>query len=375
MNIPVFHDDQHGTAIISGGRSHQCPGLVGKKIEEVRLVVNGAGAAAIACANLAVSLGLKQENMIMCDTKGVIYTGPHRGDEQVQGAVRRRYDLAHTGRGGRRSDVLFGLSSKGAFTPEMVRSMAANPIIFAMANPDPEITPEEAHAVRGDVLIATGRSDYPNQVNNVLGFPFIFRGALDVRATTINEEMKKAAVFALAELAREECPTRSVAPTATSSSASAGTTLSRNLSTPGRCCGSLRPLPRRRWTREWHGNRSSDMDKYVEQLESLQGKAKETLRMIINKAKSDPKSIVFPEGENEKILRAAQVLVEEGIARPILIGNETKIRATLQDLGIELNGGVTIIDPANYEKSEEYATGAVSSQTAQRTYPFRVPAH
>jgi malate dehydrogenase (oxaloacetate-decarboxylating)(NADP+) len=355
MNIPVFHDDQHGTAIISAAGLINALELVEKKIEDIRLVVNGAGAAAIACANLVVSLGVRPENIIMCDTKGVIYKGRTEGMNKYKERFAVETPLRTLEEAAVGCDVLFGLSSKGAFTPEMVRTMAVNPIIFAMANPDPEITPEEARKVRGDVLIATGRSDYPNQVNNVLGFPFIFRGALDVRATIINEEMKKAAVFALADLAREECPDSvcraygnvkfsfgrdyiipkpfdpralmRVAPAIAKAAMDSGV--------------ARQPIP--------------DMDKYVEALESLQGKAKETLRMIINKAKCDPKSIVFPEGENEKILRAAQVLVEQGIARPILLGSEKKIRATLQELGIDLNGGVTIIDPAQSEKVDAYA--------------------
>ncbi|TWJ18351.1 NADP-dependent malic enzyme [Geobacter argillaceus] len=355
MNIPVFHDDQHGTAIISAAGLINALELVGKKIEEVRLVVNGAGAAAIACANLVVSLGLKRENLIMCDTKGIIYQGRTEGMNKYKerfavDTPMRTLEEAAVG-----CDVMFGLSSKGAFTPEMVRTMAVNPIIFAMANPDPEITPEEARKVRGDVLVATGRSDYPNQVNNVLGFPFIFRGALDVRATTINEEMKIAAVFALAELAREECPD-----SVCRAYGNVKFTFGRDyiIPKPFDPRALLRVAPAIAKAAMDSGvarQPIADMDKYVEALESLQGKAKETLRMIINKAKCDPKSIVFPEGENEKILRAAQVLVEQEIARPILLGNEAKIRCTLEQLGIDLNGGVTIIDPANSEKSEAYA--------------------
>ncbi len=206
MNIPVFHDDQHGTAIISSAALINALTLVNKKIEDIKIVVNGAGASANACANLAISLGVRRENLIMCDTKGIIYKGRTEGMNKYKERFAVDTSLRTLEEAASGADVLFGLSSKGAFTPEMVRKMATNPIIFAMANPDPEITPEEAHAVRGDIIIATGRSDYPNQVNNVLGFPFIFRGALDVRATTINEEMKKAAVAALADLAREECP-------------------------------------------------------------------------------------------------------------------------------------------------------------------------
>jgi malate dehydrogenase (oxaloacetate-decarboxylating)(NADP+) len=354
MNIPVFHDDQHGTAIISAAGIINALLLLDKKIEEIRLVVNGAGAAAIACANLVISLGLRPENLIMCDTKGVIYKGRTEGMNKYKErfAVDTPFRTLEDAAVG--CDVMFGLSSKGAFTAEMVRTMATNPIIFAMANPDPEITPEEAHAVRGDVLIATGRSDYPNQVNNVLGFPFIFRGALDVRATTINEEMKKAAVFALAELAREECPD-SVCRAYGNVKFSFGRDYIIPKPFDPRALLRVAPAIAKAAMESGVARQPiADMDKYVEHLESLQGKSKETLRMIINKAKCDPRSIVFPEGENEKILRAAQILLEQGIARPILLGNETKIRATLLELGIDLNG-VTIIDPAISEKSEEYA--------------------
>ena len=355
MNIPVFHDDQHGTAIISAAGLINALLLVGKKIEDVRLVVNGAGAAAIACANLVVSLGLKPENLIMCDTKGVIYRGRTEGMNKYKERFAVDTPLRTLAEAAAGCDVLFGLSSKGAFTAEMVRAMAANPVIFAMANPDPEITPEEARSVRGDVMIATGRSDYPNQINNVLGFPFIFRGALDVRATVINEEMKQAAVFALAELAREECPD-SVCRAYGNVKFSFGRDYI--IPKPFDPRALLRVAPAIAKAAMDSGvarQPIADMDKYVETLESLQGKSKETLRMIINKAKCDPKTVVFPEGENEKILRAAQVLVEQGIAKPILLGSEAKIRATLRDLGIDLNGGVTIIDPATSEKSESYS--------------------
>lgn len=354
MNIPVFHDDQHGTAIISAAGLINALLLVDKKIEEVRMVVNGAGAAAIACTNLIVSLGLKPENLIMCDTKGVIYKGRSEGMNKYKERFAVDTPLRTLEEAAAGCDVLLGLSSKGAFTAEMVRAMAVNPIIFAMANPDPEITPEDARAVRGDVLVATGRSDYPNQVNNVLGFPFIFRGALDVRATTINEEMKQAAVFALAELAREECPD-SVCRAYGNVKFSFGRDYI--IPKPFDPRALLRVAPAIAKAAMASGvarQPIEDMAKYLETLESLQGKSKETLRMIINKAKCDPKSVVFPEGENEKVLRAAQVLVEQGIARPILLGSETNIRRTVQELDIELNG-VTIIDPAGSDKSEEYA--------------------
>ncbi|MHB1204875.1 MAG: malic enzyme-like NAD(P)-binding protein, partial [Rhodospirillaceae bacterium] len=206
MDIPVFHDDQHGTAIICAAGLINAADITGRKLADIKLVVNGAGAAAISCAELAKALGVRSENIIMCDSKGVIYQGRTEGMNQWKSGHaiatdKRTLEQALDG-----ADVLFGLSIKGAVTPAMVKSMAKKPIIFAMANPDPEITPEEVAEVRGDAIVATGRSDYPNQVNNVLGFPFIFRGALDVRARTINEEMKLAAARALADLARQDVP-------------------------------------------------------------------------------------------------------------------------------------------------------------------------
>ena len=355
MNIPVFHDDQHGTAIISSAALINALQLINKKIGEIRIVVNGAGASAIACANLAISLGVKAENLMMCDTKGVIYKGRAEGMNKYKERFAVDTPLRTLEEAAEGADVLFGLSSKGAFTPDMVRKMALNPIIFAMANPDPEITPEEAHAVRGDVLIATGRSDYPNQVNNVLGFPFIFRGALDVRATTINEEMKKAAVFALAGLAQEECPD-SVCRAYGNKKFSFGPEYIIPKPFDPRALLRVAPAVAKAAMESGVARQPiADMEKYVEHLESLQGMAKETLRMLINKAKSDPKRIVFVEGDNEKILRAAHILVEDGIAHPILVGNEERIRSAIKDLGLELNGSFQIIDPASYEKSEEYA--------------------
>ena len=354
MNIPVFHDDQHGTAIISSAALINALELINKKIEQIRIVVNGAGASAIACANLAISLGVRKENLIMCDTKGVIYKGRAEGMNKYKERFAVDTPLRTLEEAAEGADVLFGLSSKGAFTPEMVRKMAINPIIFAMANPDPEITPEEAHVVRDDVLIATGRSDYPNQVNNVLGFPFIFRGALDVRATTINEEMKKAAVYALAELAREECPD-SVCRAYGNVKFSFGRDYI--IPKPFDPRALLRVAPAIAKAAMDSGvarEPIADMDKYVEHLESLQGKAKETMRLIINKAKTDPKRIAFPEGDNEKILRAAQILVEEEIARPILIGSGDKIRAKMTEMGIELPD-VPIVDTETSELAEEYA--------------------
>ncbi len=354
MKIPVFHDDQHGTAIISSAALINALMLVGKKIEDIRIVVNGAGASANSCAKLAIALGVKPNNMIMCDTKGVIYKGRTAGMNPYKELFAADTPFRTLTEAAAGADVLFGLSAKGAFTREMVASLAPNPIIFAMANPDPEITPEDAHAVRGDVMIATGRSDYPNQVNNVLGFPFIFRGALDVRATCINEEMKLAAVQALALLAREEVPD-SVCKAYGNVKFSFGRDYIIPKPFDPRVLLHVAPaIAQAAMDTGVARQPIADMAKYIEQLESTQGKSKEIVRAIINKAKADPKRIVFPEGDNEKILRAAQTLVEEGIAIPILVGNEIKIRAAMSELGIELNG-VSIVDPETWERSEDYA--------------------
>ena len=354
MNIPVFHDDQHGTAIISAAALINALHLVGKKIEDIRIVVNGAGASANSCAKLAIALGVKPENMIMCDSKGVIYKGRTEGMNPYKElfAVDTPFRTLEEAVAG--ADVLYGLSVKGAFSPEMVRSMAKDPIIFAMANPDPEITPEEAYAVRSDVIIATGRSDYPNQVNNVLGFPFIFRGALDVHASSINEEMKLAAVQALASLAREEVPD-SVCKAYGNLKFSFGRDYIIPKPFDPRVLLHVAPAIAKAAMESGVARQPiEDMQKYIEHLESTQGKSKEITRNIINKAKCDPKRIVFPEGDNEKILRAAKELIDEGIAVPILVGNEEKIRNAMAEIGIDLNG-VSIIDPATCEKSEEYA--------------------
>ena len=353
MNIPVFHDDQHGTAIISSAALINALMLVGKKMEDIRIVVNGAGASANSCAKLAIALGVQPNNMIMCDTKGVIYKGRVEGMNPYKELFAAETHFRTLEEAAVGADVLFGLSVKGAFTAEMIRSMAPNPVIFAMANPDPEITPEEAHAVRGDVIMATGRSDYPNQVNNVLGFPFIFRGALDVRATCINEEMKLAAVHALAKLAREECPD-----SVSKAYGNVKFAFGRDYIIPKpfdpRVLLHVAPAIAQAAMDSGVARLPIfDMDRYIEHLEKTQGKSKEIMRSIINKAKSDPKSIVFPEGDNDKILRAAKELVEEGIAKPILIGDRKKILEKMAELGIELD--VPIIEPAESELTEAYA--------------------
>ncbi len=352
MKIPVFHDDQHGTAIISGAALLNALELVGKPIDKVRLVVNGAGAAGIACAEHYVRLGVKRENIILCDTKGVVYKGRTAGMNPYKERFAKDTKLRTLAEVMEGADVFLGLSVKGAVTADMVRSMAANPVVFAMANPDPEITYPEAKACRDDVIMATGRSDYPNQVNNVLGFPFIFRGALDVHATAINEEMKLAATHALAALAKEDVPD----------------SVCRAYGVERLKFGReyLIPKPFDSRVLIWEASAVAEaamrtgvaqepinLELYREQLERRLGKAHEISRMMIQKAQLNPKLVVFPEGENEKILRACHWLLEEKIASPILLGNPAVIRAKTSELGLDL-AGARIVDPAQSQLRESY---------------------
>jgi malate dehydrogenase (oxaloacetate-decarboxylating)(NADP+) len=352
MKIPVFHDDQHGTAIISGAGLLNALEIVGKKIEEIRVVFNGAGASAISCAAHYVNLGVRRENIVMCDTKGVVFEGRTEG----MNPYKARYASSTSARTLTEAlvdaDVFFGLSSAGAVTPEMVKGMAPNPIIFALANPDPEIAYDVALEARPDAIVATGRSDFPNQVNNVLGFPFIFRGALDVRATTINDEMKLAATRALASLAKQDVPDSVL-----------------------RAYGVDRlefgreyiiPKPFDPRVLIWEASAVAqaametgvaqlpvDLQQYREELERRLGKAAEVMRGMINKAKKTPKRIVFTEGEESKILRACQILLDEKIASPILIGNEDRIRARAAELRLNLNG-IRVVEPRRFPRLEEY---------------------
>jgi len=352
MKIPVFHDDQHGTAIISGAALLNGLEVVGKDISKIRVVVNGAGAAGVACAEHYVRLGVKRENVTLCDTKGVIYKGRTQGMNPYKERFAINTSFRTLAEVMENADVFLGLSVKGAITPDMVRSMAARPIVFAMANPDPEITYEEAKACRDDVIMATGRSDYPNQVNNVLGFPFIFRGALDVRATTINEEMKLAATRALANLAKQDVPD----------------SVCRAYGVARLKFGAdyLIPKPFDPRVLVWESTAVAqaametgvaqepiDIDVYREQLERHLGKAHAISRMMIQKAQAKPKSVVFPEGENEKILRACHQILDEKIATPILVGNAATIHAKTAELGLDLSQA-QIVDPAASPLRENY---------------------
>ncbi len=353
MNIPVFHDDQHGTAIISGAGLLNALEVVGKKMKDVKVVFSGAGAAGIACAKFYLTLGIKKENLLLVDTKGVVYKGRKEGMnpyKETFAVETKARTLADAIKG---ADVFAGVSVKDLLTQEMVKSMAPNPIIFAMANPDPEITFEDAFSARPDVLMATGRSDYPNQVNNVLGFPFIFRGALDVRATAINDEMKLAAARALADLAKEDVPDSVI-------KAYGGNPIKF-----GREYIIPKPFDPRvllwvapavaRAAIETGVARSviKDMDAYRDSLESRFGRSKEIMRVVIHKAQRSKKRIVFPEGIEAKILRASQIILDEGIATPVLLGNQNAIREKIKMLDLDL-GDVEIIDPAVSPKFDEY---------------------
>jgi len=352
MKIPVFHDDQHGTAIISGAALVNGLEVVGKKIDEVHVVFNGAGASGIACAEHYVRLGVKRENITLCDTNGVVYKGRTKGMNPYKERFARETNLRTLFEAVKGADVLVGLSVKGAFTPEMVKSMGARPIVFAMANPDPELTYEEGKACRSDLIMATGRSDFPNQVNNVLGFPFIFRGALDVHATTINEEMKLAATRALANLAKEDVP----------DSVCRAYGVERLHFGPDY----LIPKPFDPRVLLWEAAAVAEaamktgvaqtpiaLDAYRDQLERRLGKAHEVAHMIVQKAQSRPKEVVFPEGEHEKILRTAHHVIEEKIATPILLGNAQVISDRAKELDLHLEGA-KIVDPLSSPLREPY---------------------
>ncbi len=353
MGIPVFHDDQHGTAIISGAALINALEIVDKKISEIKVVFNGAGAAGIACAKFYETLGVQRKNMIMCDTKGVIYKGRTTGMNSYKeyfAVETEKRTLAEAMEG---ADAFCGVSVKDAVTKEMIKSMNNNPIVFALANPDPEISYGDAISVREDIIMATGRSDYPNQVNNVLGFPFIFRGALDVRASAITDEMKVAASQALARLAKEDVPDSVI-----------------------RAYGN-KPI---RFGREyiipkpfdprvllWEApavaeaamkcgvakNPIKDLNAYRDCLEARFGRAKEVTRICIHKAQRDPKRIVFPEGSDERILRACQIVLDEKMAKPVLLGNYTEIHRKIKKLNLDLKDA-EIIDPIKSEKAASY---------------------
>ncbi|MBK1440879.1 NADP-dependent malic enzyme [Parapedobacter sp. ISTM3] len=343
MNIPVMHDDQHGTAIISGAALINACALQKKKLEKIKIVVNGAGAAAISCTRMYVALGARKENIVMLDSKGCIRQDrPNLDVTKAEFATSQSIDTLEEALKG--ADVFIGLSVADVVTPEMLKSMAKNPIVFAMANPDPEIAYPLAIETRKDVIMATGRSDYPNQVNNVLGFPYIFRGALDVRATIINEEMKVAAVKAIAELAKKPVP-EAVNQAYNTQNLKFGPEYIIPKPTDPRLITEVAPAVAKAAIDSGVArNPIADWDKYAEELRQRLGQDDRIMRNLSEAAKRNPKRVVFAEADNYKTLRAAQIVKDEGIAIPILLGNRQKIQQLINENLLEL-GDVVIIDP------------------------------
>jgi malate dehydrogenase (oxaloacetate-decarboxylating)(NADP+) len=340
MDIPVFHDDQHGTAIVSLAGMINALHLTKRDIKDVTIVVNGAGAASIACIELMKAMGLPHDQAILCDSRGVIYQGRTDGMNQWKSAhavktKARSLEEAMVG-----ADVFFGLSVAGSVTKKMVKSMAPNPIIFAMANPDPEITPEDVRAVRDDAIVATGRSDYPNQVNNVLGFPYIFRGALDVRATTINDEMKIACAEALAELAREDVPDE-VAAAYSGEHLAYGPEYIIPVPFDPRLIERIPPrIAQAAMDTGVARQPIEDMDEYRRVLSQRLDPTSSVIEATYESVRTSPRRVVFAEGESERVIRAAISFRNQGLGEPILIGREDVVQRRIEELG--LSGGNTL---------------------------------
>ncbi len=354
MDIPVFHDDQHGTAIITAAAMINALDLTGRDMKTTRIVANGAGAASIACIELIKRMGVAHDNVIMCDSKGVIYQGREDGMNQWKSAHAVKTDARTLEEAIKGADVFLGLSVKGALTKDMVGTMADRPIIFAMANPDPEIDPEDARAVRPDAIIATGRSDYPNQVNNVLGFPYIFRGALDVRASTINDEMKIAAAHAIAELAREDVPDEVGA-------AYAGKHLRYGpdylIPAPfdPRLIRAVPPAVAKAAMDSGVARMPIiDMDAYYHKLSARLDPTAGILQAIFEQVKANPRRVVFAEGEEEKSIRAAVSFYGSGYGTPILIGREDQILKTMENLGLHSIDGLEIHNARLSTSNKDY---------------------
>jgi malate dehydrogenase (oxaloacetate-decarboxylating)(NADP+) len=355
MDIPVFHDDQHGTAIIACAGMINAMSLTHRDIKDVRLVCNGAGAAGIACLDLLRAMGMPQENITLVDTKGVVFRGRTDGMNQWKSAYAVQTDRRTLAEAVKDADIFFGLSAKGALTQDMVQTMAPNPIIFAMANPDPEITPEDALAVRPDAIIATGRSDYPNQVNNVLGFPYIFRGALDVRAKTINMEMKIAAANALAELAREDVPDDVAA-----AYQGARPRFGREYIIPAPFDPrliSIVPAAVAKAAMDSGVARKPivDFHAYKQQLSARRDPIAGALQGIFDRVRRNPKRVVFAEGEEEQVIRAAVSFVNQGLGRAMLIGREDLIEATAKANGLDLTDNIEIHNARTSARNADYA--------------------
>jgi malate dehydrogenase (oxaloacetate-decarboxylating)(NADP+) len=381
MQIPVFHDDQHGTAIISGAALLNALTIVRKAIGEVKVVVSGAGASAIACARFYVSLGVTKDNITLCDSTGVVSTARTDGMNPYKLEFARKTDLRTLADALKGADVFLGCSKGGLVTPEMVASMNDRPIVFALANPDPEIGYKEARAVRSDLIMATGRSDYPNQVNNVLGFPFIFRGALDVRAREINEPMKVAAARALAELAKQDVP-EEVAAAYGGTSFHFGPEYIIPKPFDNRVLWWVAPAVAKAAIDSGVSRVRIDLDEYREALKRRMGGSHAILRRVVSRAKESPRRIVFPEGEQPKVLRACRRIVDEEIARPILLGSEKEIRAQIVELDLgDLADRVQIVRPRRFEAYPRYVEQywqmrqrkGVNSEYAKRVMGRRNP--
>ena len=343
MDIPVFHDDQHGTAIISAAGLINALHLTGRDIKTTKIVCNGAGAAGIACLELLKAIGVQPNNLILCDTKGVIYQGRTDGMNQWKSAYAIKTSARTLADALEGADAFFGLSVKGAVTKDMVKSMAGKPIIFAMANPDPEITAEEVAEVRDDAIMATGRSDYPNQVNNVLGFPFIFRGALDVRATTINMEMKIAAAYALAELAREDVPDEVAA--VYGARPKFGPEYIIPVPFDPRLISTVPPAVAKAAMDTGVARKPIvDMEGYRHQLNARRDPIAGTLVQVYARLRRAPKRVVFAEGEEEQVIRAAASFVHQGLGSALLVGREDRVQEAAREAGIELGEGMEIVN-------------------------------
>lgn len=361
MNIPVFHDDQHGTAIISGAALINACEITGRKLSEIKVVMNGAGAASISCARIFIALGVNPKNLIMCDSKGVIYKGRTEGMNRYKAEFAVETDARTLAEALVGADCFVGLSVAGAVTPEMLKTMAPRPIVFAMANPDPEIDPPTAKAVRSDVIMATGRSDYPNQVNNVLGFPAIFRGALDVRATQINDEMKLAAVHALAKLAREDVPEK-VSAAYGGQHFSFGPDYIIPKPFDPRVLLWVAPAVAKAAMDSGVARRPiEDFQAYRDQLEAFQGAKTSFVRSVMHRVKNQARAkkdklplIIFPEGSSSKILKAMQVIMREEIIRPVLLGYPDQVRERMDELGLHELKEIPIIHPSQHPRYKEY---------------------
>ena len=354
LDIPVFHDDQHGTAIIAAAGLINALELTGREIKTTKLVCNGAGAAGVACLELLRAIGFRPENLVLCDTKGVIYEGRRDGMNQWKSGFAVKTKARTLAEALEGADVFFGLSVKGAMTQDMVKSMAEKPIIFAMANPDPEITVEDVAAVRSDAIMATGRSDYPNQINNVLGFPYIFRGALEVRARAINMEMKIAAARALAALAREDVPDEVAA--AYGARPKYGPDYIIPVPFDPRLISSVPPAVAQAAMDSKVARRPIvDMDAYREQLRTRLDPIAGVLQRVFQNVRRQPRRVVFAEGEEEQVIRAAASFVQQGLGSALLVGREPRVRETAHAAGVELGQGIEVINAALSSRNAAYA--------------------